>query len=127
MHTLFPVFEYNPQFHNVMQVIHAEFKACNATSPISTHTTGNDSITINTHGHHFFLCGVPGHCQTGQKVDINVLRAPSVGPSPPRRPSPVPVATVPAPSPSCTAPQNVLFDKFVWLMLLQLMSMFGLS
>ncbi|XP_042022607.1 mavicyanin-like [Salvia splendens] len=72
------VFEYNPQFHNVMQVIHLEYKACNASSPISTHTTGNDSITINTHGHHFFVCGVPGHCQSGQKVDINVLRSPSV-------------------------------------------------
>ncbi|KAG8373057.1 hypothetical protein BUALT_Bualt12G0131200 [Buddleja alternifolia] len=97
------VFEYNPQFHNVMQVTHAEYKACNASSPISTYTTGNDSISITTHGHHFFICGVPGHCQAGQKVDINVLRAPSVAPSPSGSPSPIPAVTpvpTPAPSPS---------------------------
>ncbi|CAN4092989.1 unnamed protein product [Withania somnifera] len=95
------VFQYHPQFHNVMQVIHAEYQSCNASAPISTHTTGNDSITITTHGHHFFLCGVPGHCQAGQKVDINVLRASSSAstlPSPSS--SPVPAVAVAAPSPS---------------------------
>ncbi|KAK6122668.1 hypothetical protein DH2020_043584 [Rehmannia glutinosa] len=121
------VFEYNPQFHNVMQVRHAEYRACNVSSPISTHTTGNDSITIDTHGHHFFVCGVPGHCQAGQKVDINILRAPSVAPSPSGLASPVPaVAAVPAPSPS--AAMDVVFDKFGWLVLiLQLLYMFGLA
>ncbi|KAK4434018.1 Mavicyanin [Sesamum alatum] len=117
------VFEYNPQFHNVMQVTHAEYKACNASSPIATHTTGNDSITINTHGHHFFVCGVPGHCQAGQKVDINVLRSPSPAPSPSGPlPSPVPGFTLPAPSPSNAASPpfavNMLFGKFSWLLLL---------
>ncbi|KAL0348835.1 UNVERIFIED_CONTAM: Mavicyanin [Sesamum angustifolium] len=110
------VFEYNPQFHNVMQVTHAEFRACNASSPISTHTTGNDSITINTHGHHFFLCGVPGHCQAGQKVDINVLHAASVATSPSGlTPSPVPPVTVPALSPN-DAP-HVMNLQFGWLLL----------
>ncbi|KAI3459378.1 hypothetical protein Pfo_016041 [Paulownia fortunei] len=125
------VFEYNPQFHNVIQVTHAEYKACNASSPISTHTTGNDSITIDTHGHHFFICGAPGHCQAGQKVDINVLRSPSVAPTPSGLPSPVPAVTVPAPSPSDAPPSsalNMLFEKFGWLLLLlQLSYMFGLS
>ncbi|KAL0323588.1 UNVERIFIED_CONTAM: Mavicyanin [Sesamum angustifolium] len=123
MYTLFSVFEYNPQFHNVMQVTHAEYKACNASSPITTHTTGNDSITINTHGHHFFVCGVPGHCQAGQKVDINVLRSASPAPSPSGLlPSPVPGFTLPAPSPSNAAASpfavNMLFGKFSWLLLL---------
>ncbi|XP_009595241.1 mavicyanin [Nicotiana tabacum] len=96
------VFKYNPQFHNVMQVTHAEYQSCNASSPIATHTTGNDSITITTHGHHFFLCGVPGHCQAGQKVDINVLRtSSSASPNPSPTSSPLPAVTsVPAPSPS---------------------------
>ncbi|KAL0457227.1 UNVERIFIED_CONTAM: Mavicyanin [Sesamum latifolium] len=121
------VFEYNPQFHNVMQVTHAEFRACNASSPISTHTTGNDSITINTHGHHFFLCGVPGHCQAGQKVDINVIRAPSVAPSPSGLvPSPVPPVTVPALSPN-DAP-HVMILQFGWLLLVfQLLFVFYFS
>lgn len=85
-----------------MQVTHAEYQSCNASSPIATHTTGNDSITITTHGHHFFLCGVPGHCQAGQKVDINVLRtSSSASPNPSPTSSPIPAVTsVPAPSPS---------------------------
>ncbi|PHT38694.1 Mavicyanin [Capsicum baccatum] len=97
------VFQYSPQFHNVMQVKHAEYQSCNASAPIATHTTGKDSITIATHGHHFFLCGVPGHCQAGQKVDINVLRAsssPSPSPSPSSSSSTVPAVAVPSPSPS---------------------------
>lgn len=111
------VFEYNPQFHNVMQVIHSEYKACNASSPISTHTTGNDSITIDTHGHHFFVCGVPGHCQAGQKVDINVLRSPSLAPTQSGVPSSVPAATVvPAASPSAAAPHTP-FLNLGWLLL----------
>ncbi|CAK9186388.1 unnamed protein product [Ilex paraguariensis] len=102
-------FEYNPQFHNVMQVKHPEFQSCNASSPIATHTTGNDSITITAHGHHFFLCGVPGHCQSGQKVDINVRRASSLPPSPSALPSPsIPAASVSPPSPSGTAPLYAL-------------------
>ncbi|KAL8047902.1 hypothetical protein ABFX02_07G029900 [Erythranthe guttata] len=101
------VFEYNPQFHNVMQVTHAEYRACNVSSPISTHTTGNDSITIDTRGHHFFLCGVPGHCQAGQKVDINVLPLSTSAPPTPSgifTPSPVPESAVPAPSASGAPP-----------------------
>ncbi|GMH08420.1 hypothetical protein Nepgr_010260 [Nepenthes gracilis] len=76
-------FEYSPQFHNVMQVTHAAYRACNASFPIATHTTGNDTIVVTKRGHHFFLCGVPGHCQAGQKVDINVPRASSsISPTP---------------------------------------------
>ncbi|XP_073275531.1 mavicyanin-like [Primulina huaijiensis] len=105
------VFMYNPQFHNVMRVTHAGYKACNASSPISTHTTGNDTITIDSHGHHFFLCGVPGHCQAGQKVDINVLRATSIVPGPSDL---VPEVEVPAPSPSDAAAQSTLCLK-AWI------------
>ncbi|KAL9140137.1 hypothetical protein ABFS82_14G016100 [Erythranthe guttata] len=115
------VFEYNPKFHNVMQVTHADYKACNATSPISTRTSGNDSITIDTHGHHFFLCGVPGHCQAGQKVDINVVlhRVPEEA-----APTPSPVPTVvPAFSPS-TAALSMPFHKFGWFLILVLQLMY---
>ncbi|XP_059632525.1 mavicyanin-like [Cornus florida] len=102
-------FQYSPQFHNVMQVTHAEYRSCNTTAPISTHTTGNDSITITTRGHHYFLCGVPGHCQIGQKVDINVPRISSMAPTPSALSnSSVPSATVPAPSPSAAAPFSAL-------------------
>ncbi|KAM7260486.1 hypothetical protein ACFE04_016227 [Oxalis oulophora] len=97
-------FEYNAQFHNVMQVTHAMYRACNVSAPLATYTTGNDSVTVTKFGHHYFLCGVPGHCQSGQKVDINVLHlsgpAPTLGPSsqPSSPSSSVPVAQVPGPT-----------------------------
>ncbi|RWW88707.1 hypothetical protein BHE74_00002400 [Ensete ventricosum] len=53
-------------------------------SPIATYATGNDSITLKTKGHHYFLCGIPGHCTAGQKVDIKVssCAAPTTSPAP---------------------------------------------
>ncbi|XP_047180766.1 mavicyanin-like [Vigna umbellata] len=95
------IFEYYNKFHNVMRVTHGMYKSCNASSPIATFTTGNDSIHITTHGHHFFFCGVPGHCEAGQKVDINVLKVSAEAPTPSALASPIVQASnVPAPSPS---------------------------
>lgn len=78
------MFTYLKQFHNVMAVSKAGYKNCDASKPIATWSTGNDSVVLNTTGHHYFLCGVTGHCAAGQKVDINVLAssaAPSESPS----------------------------------------------
>ncbi|CAN1807705.1 unnamed protein product [Linum perenne] len=92
-------FEYNPQFHNVMRVTHAMYRACNASSPLATYTTGNDSVTITTRGHHYFICGVNGHCQSGQKVDINVFRSSSPAPAPSSMAAPtLPSSQSPGPS-----------------------------
>ncbi|KMS95392.1 hypothetical protein BVRB_008710 [Beta vulgaris subsp. vulgaris] len=114
------VFQYNPQFHNVMQVNHAAYKECNASSPIATHTTGNDTITVTRHGHYFFLCGVPGHCQAGQKVDIHVPRTTtSLAPSPSVSvaSSPAnPVASAVAPGPSSAAPTVTPLDPLKGLL-----------
>ncbi|XP_028771636.1 mavicyanin-like [Neltuma alba] len=70
------IFEYNPQYHNVMRVAYEMYKSCNVSegTPLVTFSTGNDSIKLNHYGHHLFMCGFPGHCQKGQKVDINVVR-----------------------------------------------------
>ncbi|XP_043693767.1 mavicyanin-like [Telopea speciosissima] len=83
-------FEYSKQFHNVMQVTHSDFQACNVSSPMLTYATGNDSVVIKKTGHYYFLCGVPGHCQLGQKVDIRVPKSS--------------VATAPSPYGSASSP-----------------------
>ncbi|XP_062108384.1 mavicyanin [Humulus lupulus] len=101
-------FEYNAQFHNVMRVTHAMYKTCNASLPLETYTTGNDTITIKTRGHHFYMCGVPGHCQGGQKVDINVPRTVSTDIAP------TPLVSVSPPAPAVKAPapaSNVASQK----------------
>lgn len=115
-----PVFQYHVQIHNVMNVTHAMYTACNASAPLATYTTGNDSITIKTEGHHYFLCGIPGHCQAGQKVDINVLATsgqPAAAPSVP--PPSVPAAKAPGPSSSNAVslkPLKSLLGKFALTM-----------
>ncbi|XVE73131.1 hypothetical protein DITRI_Ditri11bG0092900 [Diplodiscus trichospermus] len=91
------LFEYNSQFHNVKQVPHNDFQSCNATSAIASYTSGSDSVPLKRPGHFYFLCGVPGHCQAGQKVDV-LVTATSVGPS--ASPSPSAFASSPANSPS---------------------------
>ncbi|KAM7253995.1 hypothetical protein ACFE04_031677 [Oxalis oulophora] len=45
---------------------------CNGTSPIETYTSGSDKIVLKHAGHQYFICGFPGHCKMGQKVDILV-------------------------------------------------------
>ncbi|ONH95639.1 hypothetical protein PRUPE_7G082100 [Prunus persica] len=80
-------FAYNNQFHNVMQVSDQDFQSCNATSAIAAYTSGSDTFTLKRPGHFYFLCGAPGHCQAGQKVDIEVTL-------------PVPESMIPSPSPS---------------------------
>ena len=69
------VFEYNNQFHNVKQVTFQDFQSCNGASPIATFTSGSDSITLKRPGNYYFLCGVPGHCEAGQTLDIMVTPA----------------------------------------------------
>ncbi|URE49823.1 Plastocyanin-like domain [Musa troglodytarum] len=86
-HNNVAVFKYNKNFHNVLEVSKADYKACSAASPIAAYTSGNDSITLKRRGHHFFICGVPGHCSAGQKVDVRIAKltassaAPSVAPA----------------------------------------------
>ncbi|RWV99778.1 hypothetical protein GW17_00037299 [Ensete ventricosum] len=97
------VFEYNKSFHNVLEVSKAEYNACNASSPIATYATGNDSITIKTKGHHYFLCGFPGHCTIGQKVDIYIPKSSSAAPSTSPAASPPPTSPAAAPSTSSSS------------------------
>ncbi|XP_068648164.1 mavicyanin [Aristolochia californica] len=87
------VFEYNKQFHNVLQVSLADYRSCNVSSPIASHSSGNDSIPVKRRGHYFFLCGVPGHCAGGQKVDIRVVSLVSAPTSAPTS-SPSPLSTL---------------------------------
>ncbi|KAJ3674641.1 hypothetical protein LUZ60_005257 [Juncus effusus] len=81
------VFTYNKAFHNVLEVSKADYSSCNAASPIATYATGNDSITLKTAGHHYFLCGFPGHCQIGQKVDILIGKSSSSSAAPSMAPA----------------------------------------
>ncbi|ONI13168.1 hypothetical protein PRUPE_4G207200 [Prunus persica] len=64
------IFAYNNQFHNVMQVTTQDFESCNPNSPIAVYSSGSDTITLDRPGNFYFLCGAPGHCRAGQRVEI---------------------------------------------------------
>lgn len=93
LHGLLAAFRYPQGIHNVLEVKKADYDSCTNSSPIATHTSGDDKITIKSPGHRFFICGVPGHCAAGQKVNIRVLkqRTPSSD-----APSTAPTASAPA-------------------------------
>ncbi|KAJ4729031.1 mavicyanin-like [Melia azedarach] len=102
------VFEYNNQFHNVKQVTLQDFQSCNGASPIAAYITGSDSVTLERPGHYYFLCGYPGHCEAGQKLDIMVT-PPSLRPSSasPRPDAPCASSPTTAASSSQTSPDNL--------------------
>lgn len=106
------MFEYNKEFHNVVRVTHKNFNTCNSTAPYASWATGNDSFPITKTGHYYFICGLPSHCQAGQRVDIRVTqRTPSQSPSPSPSPNPVidtpdTIAPAPAPGPSAVHPSK---------------------
>jgi hypothetical protein len=94
-------FTYPQGIHNVLEVTKAAYDSCSNSTPIATHTSGDDKIAIKRPGHRFFICGVPGHCAAGQKVNIRVLK-PSDAPS--KAPTPAPArSSAAAPSPSETS------------------------
>nr|AAP21421.1 putative phytocyanin [Oryza sativa Japonica Group] len=96
--------------HNVVEVKKADYDSCTNSSPIATHTSGDDKIAIKAAGHRFFICGVPGHCAAGQKVNIRVLKpqrsSSSDAPSPAPAASKRGAAAAPSPAVSSSPPES---------------------
>ncbi|KAH0987102.1 hypothetical protein GBA52_014279 [Prunus armeniaca] len=67
-----------------MQVTNEDYESCNPASPIAVYASGSDTITLERPDNFYFLCGAPGHCQAGQRVEI--------------------LATLPTPDDSFTSP-----------------------
>ncbi|KAJ0246380.1 Phytocyanin domain-containing protein [Hirschfeldia incana] len=97
------LFVYNTQFHNVKQVSRRDFLSCNATSALATYSSGSDTVALKTPGHYYFICGFPGHCQSGQKLHVLVVATTTASPSLSPDPSPIPspsTGSSPSPSPA---------------------------
>ncbi|BBH01945.1 Cupredoxin superfamily protein [Prunus dulcis] len=105
-------FSYNNQFHNVMQVTNEDYESCNPASPIAVYASGSDTITLERPDNFYFLCGAPGHCQAGQRVEIlATLPTPDdsfTGPSP--TPSASPADTM-SPSSALSSSPALHFSK----------------
>ncbi|CAI0417402.1 unnamed protein product [Linum tenue] len=74
------VFNYPAGKHNVFKVNGTDFQDCAkplaAAPPL---TSGSDEIPLKTAGKKWYICGVSGHCASGQKLVITV----SEGSAPP--------------------------------------------
>ncbi|CAL5080282.1 unnamed protein product [Urochloa decumbens] len=67
------VFKYSPQNHDVLEVSKADYDSCSTAKPITTHNSGNDAIALTSAGTRYFICGFPGHCAGGMKLQVNVV------------------------------------------------------
>ncbi|ESQ51679.1 hypothetical protein EUTSA_v10017858mg [Eutrema salsugineum] len=102
------VFEYNNEYHDVTQVTLNDFELCEPSNSLATYQTGSDMVKLTKPGVQNFICGVPGHCDVGQKLQIHVLPA-SLGPvaAPVPRPVRSPSSfSPPSPSPLAYSPVN---------------------
>lgn len=102
-------FKYN-SYHNVLEVTKHAFDECITTNPITYDTSGTTTVLLTMPGKRYFICGAPGHCLNGMKMEIEVADrpAPTTPSPPPPLPSPPPpqpaAAAAPAPTPSSWAP-----------------------
>ncbi|KAK3193790.1 hypothetical protein Dsin_025100 [Dipteronia sinensis] len=122
------VFEYDNEYHNVKQVTHEEFQSCNVGSPIAVYSSGSDSISLKRPGHYYFLCGYPGHCQAGQKVDVLVTPSSfrSSG-SPTSAPYALPPSTMTMTPPNPIPAKNTMALAKKMLAFLVMTALFGVS
>ncbi|KAI5018765.1 hypothetical protein ZWY2020_043653 [Hordeum vulgare] len=65
-------FLYPATVHNVVEVSKAGYDTCNGSSPITTFPTGTDVVPLAATGTRYFICGIPGHCIVGMKVQVDV-------------------------------------------------------
>ncbi|XP_061364252.1 blue copper protein-like [Gastrolobium bilobum] len=96
------VFNYEDD-HTVDEVKESDYKTCTWGNSMSTDSSGTTTVALKTAGTHYFICGIPGHCESGMKLAVTVkakarkAAAPAPTPSPSPSPSPSPA---PSPSPS---------------------------
>jgi hypothetical protein len=68
--------------HNVLEVGGADFRACNpqANRLYRLWNAGDDVVRLDKAERRWFICGVPGHCDTSMKLLVNVLAATAPAP-----------------------------------------------
>lgn len=97
-----PVFQYTPT-HNVVEVPKADYDSCQMSNVIQSYSDGNTAIPLDTPGKRYFICGTPGHCSQGMKLEIDTLATaspPQASPVNPPVASPVPEVPSPLPAQS---------------------------
>ncbi|XP_038903112.1 basic blue protein-like [Benincasa hispida] len=66
------VFNYSPSAHNVVAVNRVGYNRCITPRGSKVFQTGKDQIKL-VKGQNFFICNLPGHCQSGMKIAITAI------------------------------------------------------
>ncbi|OEL18193.1 hypothetical protein BAE44_0020786 [Dichanthelium oligosanthes] len=89
------VFRYNASAHDVVEVTRDGYLSCSAASPVAAALrTGRDTVQLGGTGSRYFICGVPGHCGAGMKLEGRVSDAGCTKTLPPPAPPGAPSSGV---------------------------------
>ncbi|CAO2167965.1 unnamed protein product [Urochloa humidicola] len=82
------VFKYDAAVHNVVEVDRDGYLSCSAASPVSAALrTGDDVIQLGDVSlTRYFICGVPGHCAAGMKLEVRAVCSSTTALPPPAPP-----------------------------------------
>ncbi|XP_010262498.1 PREDICTED: mavicyanin-like [Nelumbo nucifera] len=67
---------------SVMVVSESDYDKCHSTQPMFFSNNGDTTFTLNRSGLFYFISGVVGHCEKGQKMIIKVLQETANSPPP---------------------------------------------
>jgi hypothetical protein len=65
-------FVYNAEAHNVVRVNKQQYDLCNSAGAL-THADGATVFNLGRPGRYFFMCSIPGHCEAGMKLALQVI------------------------------------------------------
>jgi hypothetical protein len=88
---------------SVFLVNHDDYKMCSTATPVSRFTDGDTKFTLDRPGFFYFVSGVPGRCEAGQRMIVRVVAHSALAAAPASPPSAgasSPVASPPASSSS---------------------------
>lgn len=74
------VFSYSA-LHSVMEVSKADYDACSTSNALKSYNGGSTTITLDSPGAKYFICGTGGHCSGGMKLGVTVASGSSTTPS----------------------------------------------
>ncbi|XP_049415419.1 early nodulin-like protein 1 [Solanum stenotomum] len=67
------VWKYDGAKDSVLEVSKRDYVTCNTSSPIAMHNDGNTKIVLEHSGAYYFISGVKGNCEQGQKLVVVTL------------------------------------------------------
>ena len=68
---MYAAFRYSSN-HNVVEVTADDYEACSTANPVSFDNSGLTTVALTAPGKRYFICGGPGHCKNGMKVEVDV-------------------------------------------------------